>query len=523
MEITHVSDAVFLNKIASIIETINESLPQKTESVAVTANEELGDLKKENEMEDIIKKEEGCAPTAPKAEDASLDLEAVAAKDKAEDEEKPAKEEEKKEDKAEEPKEDKPADKPEAKKEIKEEDFKKAEDLLKKVLENEKAEADKGEDESEDIKNLEEAMKALGIKVTKEEAPAGVPTMPEPTLPVGDELPAAEEPALPAAEEKGEELNPFASLVATLDKKATIADSVWLIKNASDNSDYLSFSVKAAFGDNIDNDKARSAYAVSEDFGKAVIAALINEKVASATGAKAAVLGVVAHYTPSYPGANEYKDQEAANPGKAGTKVEVEDDKDLPKVEAAAKPALAKTAAEECCAKDTFLEGADKRAEKVNTKVEESATPKASEQIPTESDRKLIASYEEQLKKQAAEIQTLKLEAAVKEKAAKVKEAINLMVRAGMIKANEQVRVAALRDGLSVEAANAKAMAASIDNQSKNLFGMNTPQLDSYMKSLAELSPRATTVQASSMSPLTVKASAVETEEERLRKILGWE
>lgn len=522
MEITHVSDDVFLNKIASIIETINESLPQKTESVAVTANEELGDLKKENEMEDIIKKEEGCAPTAPKAEDASLDLEAVAAKDKAEDEEKPAKEEDKKEEKAEEPKEEKPADKPEAKKEIKEEDFKKAEDLLKKVLENEKAEADKGEDESEDIKNLEEAMKALGIKVAKEEkeeAPAGVPTLPEPALPVGDELPAAE----PAAEEKEEELNPFASLVATLNKKATIADSVWLIKNASDNSDYLSFSVKAAFGDNIDNDKARSAYAVSEDFGKAVIAALINEKVASATGAKAAVLGVVAHYTPSYPGVNEYKDQEAANPGKSGTKVEVEDDKNLPKVEAAAKPALAKTAAEECCAKDTFLEGADKRTEKVNTKVEESATPKASEQIPTDSDRKLIASYEEQLKKQAAEIQTLKLEAAVKEKAAKVKEAINLMVRAGMIKANEQVRVAALRDGLSVEAANAKAMAASIDNQSKNLFGMNTPQLDSYMKSLAELSPRATTVQASSMSPLTVKASAMETEEERLRKILGWE
>ena len=53
MEITHVSDDVFLNKIASIIETINESLPQKTESVAVTANEELGDLKKENEMEEM--------------------------------------------------------------------------------------------------------------------------------------------------------------------------------------------------------------------------------------------------------------------------------------------------------------------------------------------------------------------------------------------------------------------------------------------------------------------------------------
>ena len=324
-----------------------------------------------------------------------------------------------------------------------------------------------------------------------------------------------------------ETLNPFASLTATFQRKATIADSVWMIKQAKDNSDYLSFSVKAAFGNNIDNDAARSAYATSPEFGKAVIAALINEKVASATGAKAAVLGVVAHYTPSYPGVNDFKDNKESEHAKASGEGDTETDKNLPKVEktAAAKETLAVKAAEEGkeCEKDTFLPGADNRPVKENTDTEKSATPHATEQILTEGDRKLIASYKEQLEKQASEIQSLKLEAAIKEKTAKVKECVTMMCRAGLIKANEQVRIAALKDGLSIEAANAKAMAASIDSQSKNLFGMNTPQLDSYMKSLAELAPRAKAVTASSNTPLTVKASETESEIERLSKILGWD
>lgn len=506
-----------INKVASIVADLEDSLPQTMESVAVTANEDLGEITKESNMEETLK-EQACG-TAPKAEEAP-ELEAVAATEKAEE----PKAEEEKEPKAEE-KEEKAEDKKpegeEKKKEIKESDFKKAEEALKAVLEREKAEAAGGEDEAEDIKKLKEAMDALGMKAPEAEAPVA------PEAPVAD-VPA---PEAPVVEESVEEIAPFASLVASLDKKATVGDSVWMIKNAADNSDYLSFNIKAAFGENIDNDKARSAYATSEEFGKAVVAALINEKVKSATGARAAVLGVVAHYTPSYPGVNEYPDQEAANPGKSGTKVPAEDDKNIPAVkEAKAEEAaaLTVTAAEgteagACVEKDTYLPGADKRTVKENKKPEESATPHATEQIPSDTDRKLVASYEETIRKQADEIQALKLEAAIKEKAAKVKEAVNLMARAGMIKANEQVRIAALKDGLSVEAANAKAMAASIDTQSKNLFGMNTPQLDAYIKSLAELSPRVQTVQASSMSPLNVKASAMETEEERLSKILGWD
>ena len=517
----------FLQKVAASINNLKGTLPQEKETVAVTANEDEGVFKKESTMDELKKEECGTAA----AEEPTL--EAKAAEDKPAEENPFAadsadKKEDKKEDEGKEEGKGEDNNKPaeEKKKEINESDFKKAEGLLNKVLENEMAEATEGEDESEDIKNIKEAMKALGAEIkAKEEEPGK-----EGEEPVGELAPLPETSEAPVAEEKvteEETLNPFASLTATLQRKATIADSVWMIKQAKDNSDYLSFSVKAAFGNNIDNDAARSEYATSPEFGKAVIAALINEKVASATGAKAAVLGVVAHYTPSYPGVNDFKDNKESAHAKASGEGDTETDKNLPKVEktAAAKETLAVKAAEEGkeCAKDTFLPGADNRTVKENTATEESATPHATEQIPTEGDRKLIASYKEQLEKQASEIQSLKLEAAIKEKTAKVKECVTMMCRAGLIKANEQVRIAALKDGLSIEAANAKAMAASIDSQSKNLFGMNTPQLDSYMKSLAELAPRAKAVTASSNTPLTVKASETESEVERLSKILGWD
>lgn len=519
----------FLKKVVASVTNLKATLPQNKETVAVTANEAGEVIKKESTMDELKKEECGTAaaeePTleAKAAEDKPAEENPFAA-DSADKKEDKKEDEGKEEGKGEDKKEDKPAE--EKKKEIKESDFKKAEGLLNKVLENEMAEATEGEDESEDIKNIKEAMKALGAEIkAKEEEPVKAEEAPVDELaPLPEELPEA-----PVKEEvtEKEEINPFASLTATLQRKATIADSVWMIKQAKDNSDYLSFSVKAAFGNNIDNDAARSAYATSPEFGKAVIAALINEKVASATGAKAAVLGVVAHYTPSYPGANEFQDNKESAHAKASDKGETETDKNLPKVEktAAAKETLSVKAAEEGkeCGKDTFLPGADNRPVKENKDTEESATPHATEQIPLEGDRKLIASYKEQLEKQASEIQSLKLEAAIKEKTAKVKECVTMMCRAGLIKANEQVRIAALKDGLSIEAANAKAMAASIDSQSKNLFGMNTPQLDSYMKSLAELAPRAKTVTASSNTPLTVKASETESEIERLSKILGWD
>ena len=524
-----------LKKVIASFENLEASLPQETENVSVVANGDSGEVNKENNMDEIKKEECGTAPVTAVE---NSEMETTAAEDnkgvedkKDEDKKDEGKEAAKEEGKDEGgKKEEAKEEKSDKEKSIPEADFKAAESALKKVLEHELAEANMGEEESEDIKALKEAMGKLGMKAP--EAPKEDPAMPE--APVAEEAPAAIEapavPEAPAAEEAP--INPFASLVAKLDKKATIADSVWMIKNASDNSDYLTFSVKAAFGQNIDKDAARSAYAVSDEFGKAVVAALINEKVASATGAKAAVLGVVAHYTPSYAGVNAYPDLKAANPGEAGEEVPTETDKNIPGTQkkAAEAATMTVTAAEEAGTDNgkigsdaALLPGADKRTEKVNTKPEMSTTPHATEKIPAENDRSIVASYEAKLKKLAEENNALKLEAAIKDKTAKVKEVINLMVRAGMIKPNEQVRIAALKDGLSVEAANAKAMASSIDNQSKNLFGMNTPQLDSYMKSLAELSPRAKTVTAStSADALSVKASAPETAEERLARILNW-
>ena len=157
-----------INKVASIVADLEDSLPQTMESVAVTANEDLGEITKESNMEETLK-EQACG-TAPKAEEAP-ELEAVAATEKAEE----PKAEEEKEPKAEE-KEEKAEDKKpegeEKKKEIKESDFKKAEEALKAVLEREKAEAAGGEDEAEDIKKLKEAMDALGMKAPEAEVPA---------------------------------------------------------------------------------------------------------------------------------------------------------------------------------------------------------------------------------------------------------------------------------------------------------------------------------------------------------------
>ena len=555
-----------------------------SENVAVNANEEntVGIQKKESNMEEI--KEQACgASDVTAAEEITID---AAKEDKATEPKADKPEDKKEEDKAEgkdEKKDEKPEgdkpfgeDKSDKKKEIKEVDFKAAEDLLKKVIEHEEAEANQGEDESEDIKNLKEAAKKLGMKVeTKPEAdkPVDEPAPVELGLPNEPVEPAAElpvEPEVPAMDIPG------ASLVATFEKKATIADSVWMIKNASDNSDFLSFNVKAAFGADIDNDEVRSAYATSENFGKDVVAALINEKVASAIGAKAAVLGVVAHYNPAHASAHKYADFPVANPGAAGAKVETETDKNLVTVGKEAKAseeapltttakakdekkdddkkckkcgkekcvckeekdvkkkadeevAIEKTAAAEGVATEalgtdaSILPDAVKVAEDENTKQDKSAVAYQGPKLVAESDKKVIASMEETIKKQASEINELKLQASINEKVAKVKQAVNLMVRAGLLKGDEQVRIAALKEGLSIEAASAKGMAASIDAQSKNLFGMNTPQLDSYIKSLAALTPSTKSVQASSMQPLNVKASAVETETERLAKILGWD
>ena len=525
----------FLLKVKAAYENFKNSIP--SENVAVVANEEnTGDeIKKESNMDEI--KEEACGTPAPAAAEEPT-MEATAAKDKEPQDAKPeVKDEDKKEDKKDEGKEeqdDAKKDEPSKKKEIDENKFKDAEGKLNKVLANEQKEAAGGEEESEDIKNLKDAMKALGMKVEEKKpegdfgAPADIPA-----APVMEETKVEEVADIPeVADDADKGFNPFASLVATFHKKATVADSVWMIKNASDNSDYLSFNVKAAFGAGIDKDAVRAEYAQSEAFGKAVVAALINEKVSSAVGAKAAVLGVVAHYNPSYPSSKEFADFPAANPGASGAKVEVETDKNLPsakEAKAAAEAPIAKTAAEEGAKSEalatdaTILPDAVKVSEDVNTKQDKSAVAYQGPKIQAEGDRKVIASMEEQIKKQAEEINALKLQAAINEKTAKVKEAVNLMVRAGLIKSNEQVRIAALKEGLSIEAAAAKGMAASIETQSKNLFGMNSLQLDSYIKSLAELAPRAKAVQASSNQPLNVKSSGVETEEERLAKLFGWE
>lgn len=511
---------------------------QETENKEV--KEELGksDIVKENSMDELNTTACGDTPVAAEEETAvKASLESEAAKEEKPESENPFAKSDKKEDKEEEDTaegkgegEDKKDEKDEKKKEIVEKDYKEAEKLLNNVLSHEIEEKGMGEEGEEgDVADLKKAIGLLGMKVEekKEEPIPGGDVLPEESaLPEVGAEGLGDEPADEPADKPADKMNPFtASLVASFEKKATIADSIWHVRTA-DNADYLTFAVKAAFGNNIDNDATRSSYATSEEFGKAVVASLLKNKVASQTAAAAAVLSVVAHYTPSHEGVKKFVDNKESTHAKASGEGDTLTDKNLvgaKEVKASVEAPITKKAEAESCASDTFLPGADSRSEKEGNNQDKSVTPHATATIPTETDKKVIASYEERLKKAAEEIQSLKLEAAIKEKSAKVQEAVSMMVRAGLIKANEQVRVAALKDGLSIEAANAKAMAASIDAQSKNLFGMNTPQLESYMQSLASLSPRTQVVASKNNDALTVKASFAETEVERLSKLLGWE
>jgi len=340
-------------------------------------------------------------------------------------------------------------------------------------------------------------------------------------------------------------LKPFAGLVATLKKQASVGDSIWVITDTKTNQEFASFNIKAAFGEHINKDAARAAYATSNQFGKDVIASLAANKAHDVMSATAAVLQVAAHYSPEWAGAKAYKDNPESSHAKASGEGDVTTDKNLiptggKEAKASAEAALNKKAEYNVpaatdngeIAKDSaLLDGADKRSEKVNTNTEKSATPANGTKVETETDRKLVASYEAQLKRQASEnaalakqIETLKTEAAIKEKSAKVKECVALMCNKGFIKADENVRVASLKEGLSIEAANGRAMAASIDKQAKYLFGMNSTQLDAYMNSLKGVSTPAFTTNASAGQALTIKASATsENETDRLLKLFGWD
>ena len=342
------------------------------------------------------------------------------------------------------------------------------------------------------------------------------------------------------------DIKPFAGLVATLKKQASVGDSVWVITDPKTNEEFASFNIKAAFGEHINTDKARAAYATSQKFGRDVIASLVANKAHDVMSATAAVLQVAAHYSPEWAGAKAYKDNPESSHAKASGEGDVTTDKNLisegKEAKAAAKASLTKKASEynvpgvtdngEIPADSLLLDGADKRSEKVSNNTEESAHAKNSTKVEEETDRKLVASYEAQIKRQASEnaalakqIETLKTEAAIKEKSAKVKECVALMCNKGFIKADENVRVASLKEGLSIEAANGRAMAASIDKQAKYLFGMNSTQLDAYMNSLKGVStPAFTSTASAGQSALTIKASATsENETDRLLKLFGWD
>lgn len=524
-----------------------ENIAKKAEASVVTGENNMEELKKTEEVKEeacgsaeacnkadkkVEKKAEVEAPVEQEvvaAEEAPIATEAAPIETEAKKEDEPKAEEEKpaEEEKAEEPKADEGVDfkkdeKAEPKKEIKEADFKKAEGLLNKVLKNETAESAEGEEESEDIKNIKEALKALGMKEEKAEG----------------EFESAEgagefpfEQAAPIAPAEGAEAVPaIASYTARFEKKATLGESTWIIKNAATNEDFVSFDVKAAFGKNIDNDPIRSKYASSKEFGRAVMASLIENKVASALGVQSAVLQVVAHYTPCYPSAAMFKaNTKSSFPKASGAGDTANDATLLPAKVAAQEAGLEKTAAAETAAipgDGKLLPGAEKRSEKVNTKTEESATPANSTKVETETDKKLIASYESKLKALAEENNKLKIEAQLQEKTAIAKECITLMVKAGLLRANEQVRIAALKDGLSIEAANAKAIAASINEQTKCLLGMPTAQLNAYKQSIAHLQPAVTKTAAADLPVMSVKASAADTvqaEENRILQILEWD
>lgn len=542
-----------LKKLAEVTgQTLEKTASDNTENVAVNAEEEvqITSEAEEKNMDQIQETAEAAATPETAAKEAVAEVEQTAtvetegaqapAEDKKPEE---GKAEEKPADKSEDKK---PEDKPEADKKPGEE---KKDGQLKPEQKSALEEAVKAVEACQDpaCKAALDALKSAFPFLGKEAAPAApemaaaapVPPVAEPAA-----LPVAPAEA-PAEELAAEPVNAcYANLVATLDKKASIGDSVWMIKDSKSNQEFASFNIKAAFGEHIDQDEARSAYATSEEFGKAVVASLAANKVHDVLSTTAAVLQVVAHYSPTWSGVQKFKDNPKSAHAKASGEGDVTTDKNLinegKEAKAAANEAIAKKAEYnvpgvtengEIPSDKLLLEGADNRSEKVSNNTEESAHAKNSTKVEEETDRKLIASYEDTIKKQASEkeallkqIDTLKTEAAIKEKSAKVKECVALMCNKGFIKADEQVRVASLKEGLSIEAANGRAMAASIDKQAKYLFGMNSTQLDAYMNSLKGVSTPAMTTSASSSQALTIKASAnAETETDRLLKLFGWD
>lgn len=543
-----------LKKLAEVTgQNLEKTASDNTENVAVNAEEEvqITSEAEEKNMDQIQETAEAAATPETAAKEAVAEVEETATVE-TEGAQAPAKEEKPEEGKAEE----KPAEKSEEKPEAKPEDGKKDEKpgekkdgQLKPEQKSALEEAVKAVEACQDpaCKAALDALKAAFPFLGKEAAEAPAIAAPVPEVPAA---PAAEIPVAPA-EAPAEDLaaapacGVYANLVATLDKKASVGDSVWMIKDSKSNQEFASFNIKAAFGEHIDTDEVRSAYATSEEFGKAVVASFAANKVHDVLSTTAAVLQVVAHYSPEWAGTGKFKDNPKSSHSKASGEGDVTTDKNLipedgKKAQAAANEAIAKKAEYnvpgvtengEIPSDKLLLEGADSRSEKVSNNTEESAHAKNSTKVEEETDRKLIASYEDTIKKQASEkeallkqIDTLKTEAAIKEKSAKVKECVALMCNKGFIKADEQVRVASLKEGLSIEAANGRAMAASIDKQAKYLFGMNSTQLDAYMNSLKGVSTPAMTTSASSSQALTIKASAnAENETDRLLKLFGWD
>ena len=573
----------FLEKLADFTGQDLSTTSTQTENVAVNAEELVSGLKvKENTMEELETQSTATAPIQETADEANTNLEANAATDKKPEGDAPKADEAPKAPEA--PKDDQPADKkPGEEGKGQGKDMKAVKDALKDIEANCQ--------EPVCIENVKKIREALGIKDEAPAAPVADPLgAPAPAMPAPAPLgaPAAADAPL-AAEECGTACaaSPVANLVATFKKEASVANSTWMIKNASDNSDFGSFTVAAAFGANIDSDEVRSQYATSEEFGKAVVAALQERDVKTAEAFQNAILTVSAHYNPGYP--SQVKSNKPSSHPKAQGGLEGTDDndkKDMPYVTGGAKEATAaveapiakeakaedkkcekcgkepceckkeekKAAADAALTKEAamgegagveakpgedgkvlfdgkILPGADKRTVVEHSNMEESGHPKASNPGPVEKDTAFkMASLEEKLAKQASEIEALKAKnneltvaAALKEKTAKVKECVALMCNKGFIKADEDVRVAALKDGLSLEASNGKAMASAIEKQAKNLYAMSTPQLDAYMSSLKGIQAPMTT-SASVQGPLTIKASAqAATEEDRLAKILGWD
>lgn len=542
--IANMSADEFINKLAEFagIDLTNE-LPQQ-ENVAVTAEEDNAGEGQEKNMEELntpaaeLAGEAGCkAALEPEAATQTADLEAEAAKDKQNPEAKP-------EDKL-----NNEAPLPEGKKEEKPyEKCKECKDALDAVKELvKKHEGDEAlVKELKDVTDILEGKGEKPAEKKEDKAPAqeaGDAKLDKELEKLLEEPAKGEDDKEPKAKDaKDEKLAPFANLVAVLTKKATVADSVWTIEDGNKNA-FVSFNIKAAFGNDIDKDEVRSAYATSQEFGKAVIASLIENHVEDAITTKAAVLQVAAHYNPSYAGAKEYSENTESSFKKPTDAGDTETDKALVngvKAEASATATLTKKASEEASATEdgklasdaTLVSGADKRPEaKENKKVDVSATPHATEQVEAETDIKLVASYKEELSKKASEneelrkqVESLKLEAAIKDKSAKVKECVSLMSSKGLVKADESVRIASLKEGLSVEAANGRAMAASLEKQAKYLFGMNSTQLDAYINSLKGMSAPVIRTSAATSSPLTIKASDSSlTEEDRLLHIFGWD